>query len=206
MVKKELLESLYIEQRKTTQDIADELGYSAMGIYLMLKKHNIPTRKRGNIKGKYKATEETKDKMRVNAKRGEDNPQWKGGRKAVERRAREKYKKEHGVYYSQHYYQKKAGDIKAERQELKKDVFNHYGWVCKCCGEDNPFFLTIDHINNDGAEHRRNIKKTLYKWIIENNFPNDLQTLCMNCNWAKARFGECPHQNKEKKAFKVIGV
>ncbi len=108
--------------------------------------------------------------------------------------------------YSKEYHQKHKDtlkkrnivDAKAARQRNKKKVFDHYGWKCKCCGETASVFLTIDHINNDGADHRRKIGRgdALYYWLIKNNFPEGFQTLCRNCNWAK-RFDVCPHQ-KEK--------
>lgn len=37
-----------------------------------------------------------------------------------------------------------------------------------------------------------------YSWIIRNNFPEMFQTLCFNCNFAKAIFGECPHNKISK--------
>jgi hypothetical protein len=30
--------------------------------------------------------------------------------------------------------------------------------------------------------------------LVKNNFPNDFQTLCMNCNWGKRYYGICPHK------------
>ena len=36
-------------------------------------------------------------------------------------------------------------------------VFNHYGKVCQCCGEPRLTVLAIDHIDGNGAEHRRSI-------------------------------------------------
>lgn len=91
--------------------------------------------------------------------------------------------------------------IKLYRLKHKRIVFNHYG-ICQCCGESNLGFLTIDHINNDGAQHRKEIfgKKTsggpLYHWIIKNNFPQDLQSLCYNCNCGKqsSNLNLCPHK------------
>jgi hypothetical protein len=83
-----------------------------------------------------------------------------------------------------------------ERQKRLR-VINFYGGRCKCCGEDTFEFLAIDHINNDGAEHRRTFKSSIIDWIIKNNFPKGFQILCHNCNLAKAFYGECPH-NKEK--------
>ena len=55
-------------------------------------------------------------------------------------------------------------------------------------------FLTIDHINNDGAQHKRERKGIdLYDWIIKHNFPDIFQTLCYNCNCSKGHYGACPH-------------
>jgi hypothetical protein len=91
---------------------------------------------------------------------------------------------------------------KERDQEIREVVFEHYG-PCTCCKESNIHFLSIDHINNDGAEHRRSIGgQSLYLWIIRNNFPDDLQSLCYNCNCAKqfSGLGFCPHK------FKVQGV
>lgn len=90
-----------------------------------------------------------------------------------------------------------ASDSAKFRQSVRTQVINAYGGKCACCGETEPKLLTIDHVNNDGAEHRRklNIKGgwVFYSWIIKNNFPKNLQLLCFNCNCAKGFFGKCPH-------------
>lgn len=80
-------------------------------------------------------------------------------------------------------------------------IFNHYcnndiRCMCPGCKEIMFEFLTIDHINNDGSEQRGKkhpIGPNFYKWIIDNNFPDDLQILCWNCNIAKRTYGKCPH-------------
>lgn len=83
----------------------------------------------------------------------------------------------------------------------RKEVLDHYGNKCNCCGETEQDFLTIDHINNNGAKHRIEIKNSggrqFYAWIIRNNFPKDLQILCWNCNCGKQYYGlgiQCPHK------------
>lgn len=73
-------------------------------------------------------------------------------------------------------------------------VLEHYGGKCACCGEDEWKFLTIDHINNDGAAHRRVVKTYITGWLIKNNFPPGFQILCHNCNFTKEAYGGCPHQ------------
>lgn len=83
---------------------------------------------------------------------------------------------------------------KGVRDRLRKQVIDAYGGKCACCGESNPAFLSVDHINNDGAEHRRSVRH-LYTWLRQNDFPKDgFQLLCFNCNCAKGIYGICPHQ------------
>lgn len=84
--------------------------------------------------------------------------------------------------------------------KYKMIVINHYGGKCACCGETNVEFLSIDHINNNGAEHRNALKISsgiqFYLWLIKNIFPSGFQVLCMNCNLAK-RSGVCPHKKHQ---------
>jgi len=83
---------------------------------------------------------------------------------------------------------RQPNDAKAKKEyrlKLRAEVMNHYGNRCIKCGEDNFYFLTIDHINNDGNIDR-NIKKlggghNFYRWVIKNNYPTNL-ILCFNCN------------------------
>jgi len=89
--------------------------------------------------------------------------------------------------------------------ELKDQVYAAYGgYKCACCGEAEPKFLSIDHVNNDGNLSRKRYGygvgrqgggMKLYYTIAERDFPPDYQVLCMNCNWGKARNnGVCPHE------------
>lgn len=94
-------------------------------------------------------------------------------------------------------YRKK---IRARNRAL---VLNAYGNCCACCGESEPKFLAVDHINNDGAAHRKELGiggDNFYAWIIKNSYPADLQLLCHNCNFAKGLYGACPHQEKAVRA------
>jgi hypothetical protein len=75
-------------------------------------------------------------------------------------------------------------------------VLAHYNNCCACCGEATKEFLTIDHINNDGADHRREVGRKICAWLIRNNFPPGFQVLCANCNHAKAYYGQCPHRRQ----------
>lgn len=86
---------------------------------------------------------------------------------------------------------------KRSRMKLKRAVYEHYDGACACCGETEILFMSVDHIHNDGAEHRKVVggSHTFYKWLIKNNFPAGFQMLCFNCNLAKGFFGVCPHQS-----------
>lgn len=77
----------------------------------------------------------------------------------------------------------------------KQQAFEAYGGAkCNCCDEDEETFLTFDHIDGGGAEHRKR-RTDLVRWLQEHNFPPGFQVLCMNCNWGKyANGGVCPHQ------------
>lgn len=96
---------------------------------------------------------------------------------------------------------------KRDNLALRDDVFNAYGgYVCACCGETMRECLTIDHVNNDGGKHRRELANkgrgaggsSVYYWLKRNNYPPGFQVLCYNCNIGKYRNGGvCPHKEKE---------
>lgn len=98
--------------------------------------------------------------------------------------------------------------MRAKRQKNRDLVFAHYGESCACCGEAERMFLSIDHIANDGAVHRRSLKgqigkggSSFFDWLVRTSFPDGFQTLCRNCNWGKhANGGVCPHKTCEDKA------
>lgn len=124
----------------------------------------------------------------------------------------EKYRKISLTYYRKNQDQQKQ-KRKERYKEYRQTVINHYtnnDPKCACCGEREDLFLTIDHINNDGHKDRKSsfVSGTgrrvtggqwVYKQIINNNFPSDIQILCYNCNCGKARNkGICPHKSKGK--------
>lgn len=83
-----------------------------------------------------------------------------------------------------------------QRQELKQLVLNAYGNKCTCCGEANNALLSIDHINNDGAVHRKEIGSKLYEWLKKQKWPIGFQVLCFSCNHGKEiNNGVCPHED-----------
>lgn len=80
-------------------------------------------------------------------------------------------------------------------QKRRLKVLQHYSseGIPKCvgCGTRETEFLQLDHVLNDGAEHRRSagLKTSdgLIYWCIKNSYPESvkLQVLCANCNLTK---------------------
>ncbi len=131
------------------------------------------------------------------------------------KRAKERYVKNR-VHIQENkriwYQQNKERKTLYEREkyaQLKYEVLYHYTWVAmeaglisgypsmpKCM---NPFgqhkepftdidCLTIDHINNDGAKHRKEIGQSkIYIWLKTHKYPTGYQVLCMNCQFKKER-------------------
>jgi len=77
-----------------------------------------------------------------------------------------------------------------KRFALKTEVMRHYSngtSSCKNCKANDLDALCLDHINNDGTEHRKTVGQGVYFWAKKNNFPPILQVLCWNCNFLKSR-------------------
>lgn len=87
-------------------------------------------------------------------------------------------------------------------RRLRQEVISHYSNGtnrCACCGESHFEFLTIDHIDGGGLQHRKrenmNGGQELARWLRRNDYPDGFQILCMNCNFAKGHYGRCPHES-----------
>lgn len=94
--------------------------------------------------------------------------------------------------------------VRNRAQVIKKKIIFHYSKgsnCCACCGETIYEFLTIDHINGNGRKHRAEIDRRGYEyylWIVQNNYPDGLRILCMNCNFSLGMWGYCPHDKIQK--------
>lgn len=87
------------------------------------------------------------------------------------------------------------------RKELVATINAIYGGACSCCGEVEPLFLEIDHVNNDGYLDRKNPghqsgSTTFLRKLVNAGVPlPEYQLLCSNCNQGKRRNGGvCPHK------------
>jgi hypothetical protein len=82
---------------------------------------------------------------------------------------------------------------RAYTARIRKAVFDHYGWSCAQCEATDR--LSIDHVNEDGYEHRKELfgerggnrggAFRFYGWLVKNDFPDGFQTLCIPCNTRK---------------------
>jgi hypothetical protein len=82
-------------------------------------------------------------------------------------------------------------------RQFRLKLIEAYGGHCICCGETEPKFLELDHVDGGGGKHRKQIgagAEPLYRWCVKNGFPNTLQLICANCHNAKSSWGECPHK------------
>ena len=83
------------------------------------------------------------------------------------------------------------------REKLKIKVLAMFsgGKVCCAeCGEGDVDVLCLDHINDNGADDRRNLKVSgrgqgagtrMYEAVLREGITDGLQVLCFNCNTKK---------------------
>lgn len=111
---------------------------------------------------------------------------------------------------ARHYVKHKEGILvkyKKKRTARRTAVIAHYSNgtnKCYCCGYTGLPFLTVDHINGDGAEHRKQIGEGNFdSWAITNNYPFGFRIACFNCNRATGTAGICPHKQPIKRTYKT---
>lgn len=99
------------------------------------------------------------------------------------------------------YYEANRERVQAyEREKSRKarqQVLDHYGRECACCGESEPRFLAIDHIERPTRDERKRQGNgtAFYRWLIANGMPVGFRVLCHNCNLGRfLNGGTCPHQ------------
>ncbi len=96
------------------------------------------------------------------------------------------------------YCQKHLSKARMRNFNRKMAAIEALGGVCTCCGEKNPEFLQIDHIDGGGGKHRREKKYStskLYYQIIKGTIEHKVRLLCANCNQSIAisPTGICAH-------------
>lgn len=84
--------------------------------------------------------------------------------------------------------------------KLKLEMIAAYGGRCSCCGETEPRFLTLEHLEHDGQEHRKQKRCGgfgTWRDLKRRGWPKDKYTIyCWNCNLATRLGDPCPHKIK----------
>lgn len=96
-----------------------------------------------------------------------------------------------------------TANVASAYRRRRSEVIAAYGGKCACCGETEPTFLVIDHVNDDGYKYRWKKGSSSYgphsgaqllAFIRDAGFPSDYQVLCANCNTSKSiNGGFCSH-------------
>lgn len=114
--------------------------------------------------------------------------------KAKYRAYRQEHQGEIAVWRRKHYLQD-ISRIKRHNAMFAKVVkmislriYSDGTMCCARCGERDTRFLTLDHLHNDGYEHRKHSKYAhMGIWAMHNNWPPIFQVLCYNCNCSKGK-------------------
>jgi GNAT superfamily N-acetyltransferase len=94
-------------------------------------------------------------------------------------------------------YEDVIGKERNNRISIINDVLDFLGSKCVLCGEETREFLTVDHINNNGNQHRHFGSVGWKRKILIGEFNrSDFRVLCHNCNLAEYRKDPI-HQFKE---------
>jgi hypothetical protein len=115
------------------------------------------------------------------------------------------YKREWHVKNREKVISKVNDWVKANPEKRRKNALAYYyrlqdaairaygGYKCNWCGIEEPLVLCLDHVENNGRAHRKELGTlgghVFYKWLKDNGYPAGFQVLCMNCNHAKYRNG-----------------
>jgi len=203
------------ELRNTPEEIAKRKAYNATPERIAKRRTNA---KKPEVIAKRRAkakTPEARAKQKASTKKYYAKPEKRAKRSAYSKRPEVRAKQK--ARKSTPEAKVKIASYEKERREtLKEDVFSHYSKIhsnsdipcCRCCGESSHMeFLTMDHIaGRKQMDSEPELLKLGYSsklsaqplnvWIIDNNFPEGFQILCINCNFAKghSKDNKCPHQ------------
>lgn len=111
-------------------------------------------------------------------------------------------------YHQRWYAENKDRLLKQSRKlyaDYRNDFLDMYGRACACCGETHIEFLTIEHLQGQRGTKRR-VGNKAYRDATKEYRPDLYETLCMNCNHAKGRYGYCPHQKEKYTSYIPIRV
>lgn len=93
----------------------------------------------------------------------------------------------------------------AYRARVMAEMFDAYGGKCACCGNARRIVLELDHVDNNGAEDRRAVRRTggfpMAVRLRKEGWPSGFQLLCANCHTEKTKTGRCSCQDEDTPAI-----
>lgn len=91
------------------------------------------------------------------------------------------------AYYVEHRSRINGQNVRAFNA-VRESVLTSLGARCASCGEAEPEFLSVDHLNNDRKSERSSSSLTWKRDIASGRAdPSRYQVLCRNCNESKQR-------------------
>lgn len=89
---------------------------------------------------------------------------------------------------------------------LRLEMLNAFGRKCSCCGEEHPFLLTLEHVLGRDKGRPLNTYREILRAKRSGWDRSKYQCLCMSCNFAKGKYGQCPHRSgvTKEEAYKII--
>jgi hypothetical protein len=175
-----------------TEEIKEKIRAHNHAYYLAHKKEIISKQKHRYKNKKKEILIKHKEWIKHNRQRVRELGRI-GTRKFYWRHAEEIKRKNRMEYSSP---ERKAVILESQkrlRMRSKIYVLKMYGGECALCNTDEMAVLSIDHINNDGYKDRK-LSHSQYE-ILKRNLQNgqkrdDLQVLCMNCQFRKRIYGD----------------
>ena len=114
--------------------------------------------------------------------------------------------------------------LRAKRRR-RLEIIVAYGGLCECCHEHTTEFLSIQHANGNGKNHRevigmtgsdpmlKDLKDRGYpvKFDLPDGTPIHIKIMCHNCHYSTDHYGYCPHKTTKSQfgfdtQLRMIGV
>jgi len=77
-----------------------------------------------------------------------------------------------------------AAQSRKAKRRLREMLLELFGRKCVLCGFSDERALTLDHINNNGAEERAEIgERGVYYRALKPEFRSEYRMICMNCQF-----------------------
>lgn len=129
----------------------------------------------------------------------------RGGQSTAERTAYNRRWREENPDKVAAWRPRAAARMRDAHKKRRAELIKAYGGKCACCGETEPIFLTLDHVNGVPEQHKdkqgKRLAGTVFTRILYNQLPQldpDLRVLCFNCNSGRQiNDGICPHEQRE---------